>query len=262
MEDQNSFNEAVKYAVQVANGYLRVWRDIELSKSKFLEIGPGTDFAASLVLASCGAEVTVADKYLAAWRDEYHPQFYEAFLAEWEGPSDAIRATLMRRSYDGVIRTIKEPAERMPSLKNSYFNCVNSNAVLEHVSDFEKVAPELARVTKPGGIHAHQIDFRDHRNFEQPLDYLRLDRKQYKAVRNSNGSLVGTAKRLPEAIEAFAKYFWVCGIEVNSRADENYVEAIMCALPSDSPYRYWPRQIMRDVGARLWLVRKNDHLFC
>ena len=52
---------------------------------RYMELGPGADFAPQLVLASHGVQVTLADKYLSNWDSNYHPEFYRAFLAQWSG---------------------------------------------------------------------------------------------------------------------------------------------------------------------------------
>lgn len=81
------FDAAVRYAIQVSDVYLHQLRvrGIAPSGLRYFEIGPGADFAPQLVLASYGAEVTVADEYLADWDPSYHPEFYRAFLQQWRG---------------------------------------------------------------------------------------------------------------------------------------------------------------------------------
>jgi SAM-dependent methyltransferase len=259
---RKQFYTAVDYAIQVTENYLATLKNAGLSlvNSRLLELGPGADFAPHLVMASLGARVTLADKYLSEWDDQFHPDFYAAFLEKWSGPADAIRQAIKQRSYAGIIQTVKEPAEHMPSLSASSFDIVQSNAVLEHVSDLGKVAQELARLTRPGGAHFHQIDFRDHRSFDKPLEYLLLDQNSYKALREGDGGNHGTSKRIPETVDAFSRYFWIWKIQNNSQADSAYVSEIAKQLPSDSPYKTWPREMLRDVGCQLWFVRKDKKL--
>src|SRR5437868_1757832 len=146
---RNKFDEAIKYALQVANGYLRLLdgHKIPLAGLQYFEIGPGTDFAPQLVLASYGAKVTLADKYLAQWDPAYHPGFYTAFLEHWSGPADAIKTVLRDNSHERALTLVKEPVENLSSIKNHSFDFVQSNAVLEHVVDIRRAARELARVT-------------------------------------------------------------------------------------------------------------------
>lgn len=54
------------------------------------------------------------------------------------------------------------------SLADDSVDIVASNAFLEHVPELDVALRELARVTRPGGIHAHVIDLRDHRHYADP----------------------------------------------------------------------------------------------
>src|SRR5215469_9582220 len=49
---RKTFNEAVDYAIQLSNGYLGYLkrRSIKIEGLRYLEIGPGTDFAPQLIL--------------------------------------------------------------------------------------------------------------------------------------------------------------------------------------------------------------------
>jgi SAM-dependent methyltransferase len=257
---RKAFDDALSYAVELSNAHLRLLKRSEtLGGLRYLEIGPGTDFAPQLVLASHGVQVTVADKYIAQWDASYHPAFYEAFLERWTGPSDALRAVLAKGSYTGVIRVVPEPCEKLASIRANSFDFVLSNAVLEHVSDIERSAAELARVTSPGGIHCHQVDFRDHRAFDHPLDHLLQDWVEYRRERRYHGGLVhGTTMRMPEMIEIFGRHFWIWDIVTSARADPAYTRDIRGRLLDDSPYKYWPIEMLRETGGCFWLARKDS----
>ena len=140
------FDEAVSYAVQIANNYLQLLQthDIPLDGLRYMELGPGADFAPQLVLASHGVQVTLADKYLSNWDSNYHPEFYRAFLAQWSGRKEAIEAALSGNGYDGLLALAPEPAEQMPSLADGMFDYVQTNAVMEHVLDLPQVV-EIGR---------------------------------------------------------------------------------------------------------------------
>jgi SAM-dependent methyltransferase len=253
-------DEAVSYAIQVTQVYLQrvAAKKLSLPGLSYLEIGPGNDLAPQLVLASHGADVTVADRFLAEWDPEYHPAFYEAFLDRWSGPADAVRHCLAQGGYDSQLRRIAEPAENMRSIADESFDFVQSNAVLEHVEDLQASVAELARVSRPGGLHCHQIDFRYHTDFTRPLDHLLLPQDEYRTMRATDGGTHGTATRLPEVIELFTKQFWLFDVEINERAEPTYLVETHSRLPADSPYRSWPSDALEPTGACLWLFRKHS----
>lgn len=59
------------------------------------------------------------------------------------------------------------------------FDLCYSNAVLEHVSDIDGFFSNCFEALRPEGICIHQIDMRDHRNFEKPLNYLLYDEEEW-----------------------------------------------------------------------------------
>jgi SAM-dependent methyltransferase len=254
------FDDALNYAIDLSKNHLRlISRSGTLAGLRYLEIGPGSDFAPQLVLASHGVQVTVADKYIAQWDPGYHPQFYEAFLERWTGPSDGIRAVLAQGSYAGVIRVVPEPCENLASIGPNSFDFVLSTAVLEHVADIDHCAAELARVTSPGGIHCHQVDFRYHKSFDRPLDHLLQDWAEYQRERRYGGGVVhGTMMRMPEMIEIFSRYFWIWDIVTSARAERDYTAEICRRLPDDNAYKYWPIEMLRETSGCFWLARKDN----
>src|SRR5579859_830050 len=113
-------DDAVGYALSIARNYLALLkqRNICLNRLSILEIGPGADFAAALVMTGLGASVTLADRFLQPWDDAFHPDFYRRFLEHYDGPGWAIEAVLARGGYDGVLRLLPQPAEALSSLED------------------------------------------------------------------------------------------------------------------------------------------------
>ena len=54
------------------------------------------------------------------------------------------------------------------SLGDNSVDIIASSAFLEHVPELDKAIAELARITRPGGVHAHVVDLRDHRHYNDP----------------------------------------------------------------------------------------------
>jgi hypothetical protein len=73
----------VEYAISNATFWLNLLADGggPIKDKRVLEIGPGINFGALLILAGCGAEVMVSDRFLPPWDPDYHPKFY-AILKE------------------------------------------------------------------------------------------------------------------------------------------------------------------------------------
>jgi hypothetical protein len=128
--------------------------------------------------------VTVADRFLAPWDDTYHPRFYRALQARWHGLSGAIAAVIDANGYpERTIRQLSKSAEELGTVSQR-FDCVISNAVLEHVHDMRQVADSLARITRSPGVNLHQVDFGDHTNEgrTKPLEFLLWSERQHTAT--------------------------------------------------------------------------------
>jgi SAM-dependent methyltransferase len=244
------------YAIQLARGHLRTFeRHFDLSRVAILELGPGINLGPQLILASHGAEVTVSDRFLTLWNSAYHPRLYRALKARWSGAAAAIDRVLEARGYPtDVITCVAQPAENLSDLADGAFDGVVSNAVLEHISDLHAVAATLARVTRSGGQHFHQIDFRDHKDFSRPLEFLLMSDDEY---RQQPEHARGNRRRLSEWTTALiAAGFKIADVEINETVREDYFEAFVPRLRrADSTYRDWPEDDLRVLGARVWLRR-------
>lgn len=263
--DTNTIASDVEYALQVANTYLEQARcfNLSLEQSHILEIGPGINFGPSLILASYGAKVTVADRFLTPWSEEYHPVFYDRLRSMWSGPASALDLVIEANRHDeGVIALVPEPAEALSTINTGSIDCVLSNAVLEHVFDLPAVCGELARVTKVGGVNSHQIDFRDHNDFSRPLEFLLLREKDFRREFERKCGEHGNRWR-PNEAEALFQWsgFALMRFTPTCWADQPYIHEFVGQLrTSDSPYKHWPAEDLRVVSGRLEL-RRTDSLF-
>lgn len=229
------FETDVNYAVQVANSYLGLLSDpvVELNGKTVLELGPGINTGSALILACNGARVMVADRFLAPWQNDYHSHFYN-LLKDWiqdhrsDWDTKPIDRVVNQSDYIGVIERYECSTEDLCPISSNTVDIIFSNAVLEHVYDPEKACSELARITKKDGKGFHQVDFRDHRDFDRPLEFLLMADEEFnKLFKDVNGEC-GNRLRPFE----FASIFESTGFEVlkyasNMEVDDKYMEAFL-----------------------------------
>ena len=249
---------AAAYAIVVAKSQLDMMRQLGVAPegARFLEIGPGTDFGPALILASLGASVILADRFLSEWQADHHRPLYRRLAEMWPGPNAQIRAAA-EGGYEATnLIRLAEPAENLASIGDSTIDFTYSNAVLEHISDVGTVTRELARVMKPGAKGAHQIDLRDHRTPDRPLEHLVLAETDFQIMALDRHNEFGNRLRASE----FDAHWRAQGLAVVKRqlddADGNYLADVLPRLrKARSAYRNWPPEDARTIFA-IFLIEK------
>jgi SAM-dependent methyltransferase len=250
-----TISEDVSYAIRVSRSYLDHLEaiGIPLQHSRILELGPGYHFAPNLVLASQGARASVADRFLAPWAPDYHPEFYARFLAEWRSELPAVAQVISTQGYPADALTLHpHPAEDLQSVEDQSQDVVLSNAVLEHVFSIERVCREMARITARGGYNIHQVDFRDHRDFGRPLEFLLMPDAAFRQQFDGCHGECGNRVRSSEVVAAFRNHgFELMGFEVNERAAPDYLDRFLPRLrASESAYKDHASDDLAVLGGR------------
>jgi SAM-dependent methyltransferase len=232
LQPLDSSPEALERDVKYALGSACTWigflpgGEEFLKGKKVLEIGPGINFGPILTLACHGAEVLVTDRFLTPWDPDYHPKFYsmlrKSLADRWPSidlsPLDRV---INQRQYPKEsISAYTCSLERLSGVADQSVDLVISNAVFEHLYDLKSAFSHLARITKPGGLGLHQIDFRDHRDFSRPLEHLLLsDREFSRKFREKHGEF-GNRFRPGE----MRQFFELVGFKVREFKPDIYVE--------------------------------------
>lgn len=235
----------------------------DLVGKSILELGPGPSCAWSLLLACRGADVSVVDPYPAAWDETYHSIFFSALGRRIDGMPGTdvmpIGNLLDDRDFSQrVIRRSDDPVEQL-ELPDEAFDLVFSNAVGEHFYDSAAAFGQLHRVTKPGGWGFHWIDFRDHRDFASPLEYLLMSDAEFAREFGLRRGEIGNRLRADE----MAAIIECAGFEVVSRqptirADASYLGDFVPRLRGSaaSPYRDVADDKLQVLGER-FVLRKR-----
>jgi SAM-dependent methyltransferase len=252
MTQETTAEIAADYALRVGAMYeAKLARlGIDLNGARILELGPGKNYGGLMMLAAKGAAVAVADRFPAEWEPDFHPELYRRLRADLPGRADLLDAVIEAGSHE-PMREIEAPAEAMPQLDTASFDAVLSLAVLEHVVDPGAVFQELARITKPGGVGLHQIDFRDHAHFDRPLDFLLIEDAEYE--RGGLNWWRGNRMRVNEWLPIYQRAgFDVAIHNVNAFADAAYLADLLPRLRScPSRFRDIDREDLTTLGLRL-----------
>ena len=162
-----------------------------LQGARILELGPGQTLASGLLLYANGAATyTAVDLFFMPGSNAQVYRQLRKHLAERPLllPIDVetTRAEALRR-FDEAVRLEENEAAFSPGkvdyrwpvdaarlpFPDASFDVVVSLAAFEHFQDPEAAIRECARVTASSGVGLHQVDFRDHRDFSRPLEFLK-----------------------------------------------------------------------------------------
>ena len=258
----------VEHSVLLSNSYLnKLPEGVQSIKGKrVLEIGPGTNLGPILTLACHGAEVLVADRFLTPWDPDYHPQFYALLRDKLKNRWPSINLTPLDRilSQGGYppesISLYPCSLEELSEVPDQSVDVVISNAVLEHLYDLKSAFFYLARITKLGGLGIHNVDFRDHRNFSRPLEYLLLSNKEFSREFKERQGECGNRYR-PQEIKQLLELvgFEIKDLQPISFVEEDYFNEFLGRLRQarKSRYRDYPPEDLRLISGSFIVIKKQ-----
>ncbi|RME59167.1 class I SAM-dependent methyltransferase [Candidatus Parcubacteria bacterium] len=260
-----SIKNDIEYAVRTAQNLIRQLPNgrQDLVGKTILEIGPGINFGSALLWACLGARVMVADRFLAPWHDEYHSRFYTS-LRNWISQNmpyadlSPLDSVLSDGYTEESISRYPTPVERLAGIPDECVDIVFSNAVLEHIADPEAAFRQMYRVSKPGALGIHQVDFRDHRDMEKPLEFLLMSDEEFALEFERRHGECGNRYRPWEYKRLFeAVGFDVVSFEPNIYAADDYLDQFIPRLRSTevSKYKNVEKAMLREVSG-LYILRR------
>jgi ubiquinone/menaquinone biosynthesis C-methylase UbiE len=141
--------------------------------------------------------------------------------------------------------------EELSAIPDQFVDIVLSCAVLEHLYDLESAFAHLARITKPEGLGLHQVDFRDHRDFSRPLEFLLLsDCRFFREFTEHHGECGNRCR--PQEMRKLLDLagFQVKDFRPNAFAEEKYLTEFAGRLrkAKKSRYRDYPAEDLGCLG--------------
>jgi SAM-dependent methyltransferase len=233
--------------------------------ARVAELGPGVVFGAAAFLRCSGAEVTLIDRWLTPWKPGYHDIVYAAIISRIEAEYPESDCTPLRNLIaDGAYRpstlnALQAPLENLQSVPDGAFDVVISNAVLEHIAEPGPAFSELYRITRRGGVGIHQVDYRDHRNFDTPLEHLLLSTKEFENMNRKVHMEFGSQRRHSTYASLLQQVgFSIEAYHQNATASDDYLdEFLMRAKQVRAPVlSAISRSELANLGG-LFLVRRS-----
>ncbi len=261
---EREIDTAVDFAINNVGYFLDFLPDKNpayLTGKTILEIGPGQDFGIPLVLMGFGvSKAVLIDRFFCEWDEKFHPEYYRRLLKKAETRYPGIEFEDLKN----VIKNNRHTAERLQLLAAGLENVAAipdasvdisySNACFEHLADAPVAIKELGRITKQGGLGFHQIDFRDHRNFEKPLEFLAMPDWIFKRTFVLSKHFLGNRYRSSH----FARFFGESGFQHSFSpelfAEPAYLDDILNR--ANPEFRKMPMDAIRVLAGRFFLEKK------
>jgi ubiquinone/menaquinone biosynthesis C-methylase UbiE len=151
--------------------------------------------------------------------------------------------------------------EELSAIPDHSVDLVVSCAVLEHLYDLHSAFAHLARITSPGGLGLHQVDFRDHRNFSRPLDYLLLSEEKFTALFKEKHGECGNRVRPQEMRQLFEQAgFRVKEFRPTEFVGQEYLTGLLRRLGRAGKSRYcnYPVEDLNYLGG--FFILEKEHI--
>jgi len=254
----------VDYAFRIGREYLALVASMgeKVGGQTVLELGPGYNLGSLMLLACAGARPIAADRFPVLWDAAYHPAFYTALQQRITESGLGLDVTpltqLLKQGGHGapVIRVVAGSAEALDEIADGAVDIVLSNAVLEHLQDPAQAFAQLRRITRANGLGLHQVDFRDHRDFDRPLEYLLLDTATFETMFAERHGECGRQLRPQQMAQLLAQAgFSITRFEPNIDAPAAYLANFMPRLQAsaNSAYRDWSAADLQAVSGRFYV---------
>lgn len=213
--DPERIKRDAKYAIDVAKSYVSQMPDGRtfLANKEFVELGPGVNFGTALVLLCWGARrATVSDRFqhhLGSFQADYHIPVYREIVTMLRAEEPSVDLQPLEDVINGSKHEVGRlfcdttPLEKLAEKYPEAFDITLSNAVFEHLYHPRKALDSLRRATRMGGMGFHQVDFRDHRDFSRPLEYLLLDEFSFHEMLEERHCECGNRIRPDEMLALF-----------------------------------------------------------
>ncbi len=257
------YERAINYDFSVVDGWLKALQkyspyDFSVSDKTVLELGPGADLGAGLILLSRGAKKYNAldvNNLVKTVPDVFYEKLFSRLEKIHESDVDVkfLRGQLLRfkEGRNDKLNYVCRSDFDLSIFKNNRADLVFSQAAFEHFDNAEAAIRGLGNAVKPGTILVAEVDLQTHTRWlcsKDPLNIYRYGDLAYKLFRFSgspNRVRPGEYKKILEnngwtnvkimpIIMADKRYFFEVKNHLNTKfknenAQMDYLSILICA---------------------------------
>jgi len=178
--------------------------NITIEKSTIIEIGPGNSNILAYNFLMLGArKVILVDKYPRVTKSEKQREFFKNEITYIKQKYNR-NPPFIENDLDDADFLEYIPRE-LTDLTIKNIDIIYSNNVLEHIKNVEINIKSMSRILKPGGYLYHNIDLRDHYNFNKPFLFYKYEDQTWQKYLTREGVSYTNRLRYDDFIRMFKK---------------------------------------------------------
>ncbi|MCZ6644030.1 MAG: class I SAM-dependent methyltransferase [Gammaproteobacteria bacterium] len=188
-----------------------------------LELGVGDSVASALIARSFGSKKTyLLDSGRYAIDDV---SVYKKIVQSWQEKKLEIRGLDNIASFEELLGVVKceyltEGLSSLRTIPDNSVNYVWSQAVLEHIriGEFDETLAELFRITTPGAVLSHRVDYKDH--LGGALDNHRIPSRVWEADWMAGSGFYTNRISQPDMIRRFEDAGFTVEVLITNKWDD------------------------------------------
>jgi SAM-dependent methyltransferase len=177
---------------------------VPIKNAKILELGPGNSFIMAYnFLMRNAKKIILVDKFPRVIKTKKQNEYFHKEL-------EFIKKKYGRSPFflsDGTIDTkyLEYFQKDLKEIQIEDVDFIYSNSVMEHIKNVHESVATMARILKPGGYMYHNIDMRDHYNFNSPFLFYKYDDSTWNRFLTKEGISYTNRMRCDDFMEVFDK---------------------------------------------------------
>jgi SAM-dependent methyltransferase len=178
--------------------------NVPIEKRSFVEIGPGNSNILALNFLMLGASnVILVDKFPRMINTGKQKEFLKNEITYIKQKYNKNPSFIQDNSIDKKYLDFISSELTESNLTN--IDIIYSNNVLEHIKNVELNIKSMWRTLKPGGFLYHNIDLRDHYNFNSPFLFYKYDDQIWQKYLTREGVSYTNRLRYDDFIRLFTE---------------------------------------------------------
>lgn len=178
---------------------------ISLKNKTVLELGPGNSYIIAYNFLMQGIKKAIlVDKFPRIIENKKQIEYFNKELEFIKGKYGKVPFFVKKGILDS--KYLKYLSKELTEINIDKVDFIYSNSVLEHVKNAEENIASMSKILNSGGYMYHNIDLRDHYNFNKPFLFYKYEDSTWNKYLSKEGVSYTNRLRYDDFINLFKKY--------------------------------------------------------